>query len=479
MIFGLAILSRASFAQVTIKERVSITPGGSAPAQLHLTDGLGLVAPRSGVFMILPSLAQKASSQLPPDEHLVITTHDTVYSVPMLPILPCGFQTQWNYYDTCAPGDSQYVVDLYGKWDFCETGLLDTFYVKNVGAGDTVRFSYQAEYNSPTMGLHQVNYPPPGDTTWQIQMYTYPANVECYDPKPVLESCAINVMFADTVLRFSRPPSDSVYPTYPGHNNTPSTRNYLDLEVSTTFGDSFAPYAWVRIGRPTLVDSGGHSHDGARPLGKFMIQHLPNPNWDTVDTIRAQTDSTGKLKFRYLASQFGGVERIKGSLLSDSTSTDTLRLLTRVPGLELLTDGATYIKVGGRCEHHGPRDDNDYQDCRIPDNNHWGISRLIQAIQAIAEAYHSLHSGVRLRVNDMSLPYGGLFDVNGNWRPHHGEHRIGINADYSLQCRDSFDNLVSLQERDFREIVLEKTRIEPYRHRPPDLPHYHIYVHED
>jgi hypothetical protein len=376
--------------------------------------------------MILPSLAQKASSQLPPDEHLVITTHDTVYSVPMLPILPCGFQTQWNYYDTCAPGHPQYVVDLYGKWDFCETGLLDTFYVKNVGAGDTVRFSYQAEYNNPTMGVHQVNYPPPGDTTWQIQMYTYPANVECYDPKPVLESCAINVMFADTVLRFSRPPSDSVYPTYPGHNNTPSTRNYLDLEVSTTFGDSFAPYAWVRIGRPTLVDSGGHSHDGARPLGKFMIQHLPDTNWITVDTVQAQTDSTGKLKFRYLASQFGGKERIKGSVLSDSTRMDTLRLLTRVPNLTELPEGAHYFLTGAP-------DDNDPCPALPPTSlhyrNHFGTVGIIQAIQSIAAAYESLYPGTRIRVNDMSLVYGGMFDWRNQWHADHREHRIGINAD--------------------------------------------------
>ncbi len=34
-----------------------------------------------------------------------------------------------------------------------------------------------------------------------------------------------------------------------------------------------------------------------------------------------------------------------------------------------------------------------------------------------------------LQINDISLPWGGLFDVNGNWAPPHGGHRWGNMAD--------------------------------------------------
>jgi hypothetical protein len=34
-----------------------------------------------------------------------------------------------------------------------------------------------------------------------------------------------------------------------------------------------------------------------------------------------------------------------------------------------------------------------------------------------------------LYINDISLAYGGLFDVAGNWRPEHSEHREGLDAD--------------------------------------------------
>ena len=250
----------------------------------------------------------------------------------------------------------------------------------------------------------------------------------------------------------------------------------MDLEARIVYGDSILRNYPIRVDRPALVDSGGHSHNGNRPMGKY--RH-PVGSTNQADSLVAQTDSTGVLKFRYLASQFGGVERIRAQTVGDTTKFDTLSLITRVPGLGLLPDRATYIKIGGRCEHHGPRDDSDYPNCRTPDNNHWGTGRLVEGIQSIADAYDSLHPGVRLRINDMSLPHGGLFDINGNWLPSHHEHRIGINADISLKCRNSSNNLVNLNERHFRRLAWDKTGLEPLRHYPPDAPHFHMYVTED
>jgi hypothetical protein len=42
-----------------------------------------------------------------------------------------------------------------------------------------------------------------------------------------------------------------------------------------------------------------------------------------------------------------------------------------------------------------------------------------------------LRGGEIIYINDMSLPYGGLFDIQGNWRPPHVTHRTGRNADIS------------------------------------------------
>ena len=48
-------------------------------------------------------------------------------------------------------------------------------------------------------------------------------------------------------------------------------------------------------------------------------------------------------------------------------------------------------------------------------------------------AYLALYTGTPsliLAVNDMSLPYGGVLDLSGNWIPPHQEHWRGVAADY-------------------------------------------------
>ena len=39
----------------------------------------------------------------------------------------------------------------------------------------------------------------------------------------------------------------------------------------------------------------------------------------------------------------------------------------------------------------------------------------------------------RLCINDISLPFGGLFDINGNWRRPHGSHRMGVDIDIATR----------------------------------------------
>jgi murein endopeptidase len=52
------------------------------------------------------------------------------------------------------------------------------------------------------------------------------------------------------------------------------------------------------------------------------------------------------------------------------------------------------------------------------------------ALLNIAIEWHSSFPREQLLfINDMSLPYGGLFDVNGDWKTPHKTHRIGKSAD--------------------------------------------------
>ena len=225
------------------------------------------------------------------------------------------------------------------------------------------------------------------------------------------------VLSPDTVVRFASLDSNNVYPYYPAIRNDTVTagvkKRYMDLEAKAAYGDSLLRDYFIKVEKPQLVDSGGHSHDSTRPLGTYRVAKVSGSGFDIIDSsFTRKTDSTGGVKFRFLASQFGGSERIRARLVSDSTKTDTLSLITRVPGLQLLPEGTNYVKVGGTCRHHGPEGP---ADCSTPDNDHWGKLAMIQGISSIADSFAQYYPGYRIRINDISLPYGGGFDLGGNW----------------------------------------------------------------
>jgi len=114
---------------------------------------------------------------------------------------------------------------------------------------------------------------------------------------------------------------------------------------------------------------------------------------------------------------------------------DTLSVVERVPGLEPLGPGPHHELVGAPNNHSGTNDP-----CRAAPSltslhyrNHYGTPGVIQAIRNIAASYDSLDPGIRLRINDMSLVFGGLFDTGNRWTTGlgeaHAEHRLGQNAD--------------------------------------------------
>ena len=81
-----------------------------------------------------------------------------------------------------------------------------------------------------------------------------------------------------------------------------------------------------------------------------------------------------------------------------------------------------YDKIGGTEFHYGPRSRPN------EDHNHWGTNKLINKIQSLSLEWFNLQTTVpKLAINDMSLPYGGGFDINGLWNyaKGHDTHRLG------------------------------------------------------
>jgi len=137
-------------------------------------------------------------------------------------------------------------------------------------------------------------------------------------------------------------------------------------------------------------------------------------------------DGNGDATFTYTAGEVGGQERIIISApeLSPSGGYGDAVVLVSVVGLSRLGPSVDYFLVGETPEHP---------------SNHYGSSLLRQEIPAVARAYMDEYDAF-LRVDDMILINGGMFDVCATWNVNdvcakvpnggHLTHRDGKNVDF-------------------------------------------------
>ncbi|CUS81187.1 hypothetical protein JGI20_00685 [Candidatus Kryptobacter tengchongensis] len=208
--------------------------------------------------------------------------------------------------------------------------------------------------------------------------------------------------------------------------------------------------------------SGGHDHNGNR-----------NSYAGKLDFYTGMTDSSGRLTNIYTAGEFGGIEKIVVYLADDTTLRDTAEIIVAIPGLVLLPESPYYKKVGGTCEHHGPhtpwREPPTPPECQQPDHNHYIAPLTYLRLSRVCHLYYSITSH-RLCINDISLPFGGLFDIDGNWRRPHGSHRMGVDIDIATRVVNEQGQVVGDVDRRLLEILVERYggRIQN------EVNHYHI-----
>ncbi len=70
-----------------------------------------------------------------------------------------------------------------------------------------------------------------------------------------------------------------------------------------------------------------------------------------------------------------------------------------------------------------------------PDNHYTTIYAMTNT-WLIAETYYE-QTGTTLGINDMSIRWGGLFDINGNWNNPHMSHRRGEDVDIDRNVYDT------------------------------------------
>jgi hypothetical protein len=286
------------------------------------------------------------------------------------------------------------------------------------------------------------------------------------------------VIVLEQTLKIEMEEPYTVYPTY---INSQGNRVYAAqlsqkiFDVKMTRGGEPVSNHSFKLFTEYVDDSGGHDHTNERPNNNNNYGYFLKPN-DTQH-YRPLEDSTSSLgrfdNVTYVASYFGDIMRIYLTSLQNKLFVDSIDIIEQIPNLVELGEGNNYELVGAPQNHSGTNDP-----CRpTPPGsqhsiNHFGTQQLITIIQNIADDYASLHPGIRIRVNDISLDNGGLFDVNNNWSNPHQSHRMGTNADIGFTGIDQNDNCMNLNLKDLEEIITGYIRRPPFR----EGDHFHITV---
>lgn len=96
--------------------------------------------------------------------------------------------------------------------------------------------------------------------------------------------------------------------------------------------------------------------------------------------------------------------------------------------------------------------------------NHFGTRVFVSQLKNVASQYRTAYPEAMLAINDMSLTWGGLFDIGASWAPPHRTHRLGNTADVRLVPVANRPRLVQI-------IQMQGLRIHP----EPETNHWHLY----
>jgi hypothetical protein len=242
-----------------------------------------------------------------------------------------------------------------------------------------------------------------------------------------------------------------------------------NAKIKVTSGGQPLANKKVKITVNRIERSGGHDHPNSPDLnlwGRISIQGKKgNP-------VTATTNQNGEINTdEILASEFGGEYYVEASLESNSSVKDKADLTVRVPELEPLQSNSIYYELIGT-------PDNYYCQNRPISkhfSNHYGTRKLITAIKNVAEEYALNNDGTKILINDMSLVFGGRFDIFNNWTGEHAEHREGLNVDISFKGLNKDGECVQIKQRTIEKLISYYADGKLLKHTVKN-PHYHMRV---
>jgi hypothetical protein len=186
----------------------------------------------------------------------------------------------------------------------------------------------------------------------------------------------------------------------------------------------------VRVTVYPTPEAGGHAglHSGPRPHG-WLLDEEPRParsDGPRIGTLEGEwlgtTDAAGELRLRYRAPELGAVETLAATLERRQEIRAFLELRVGL-ALVALPPSPEYFLVGGTPAHPSPDGE--------AGSSHFVAPDVLPKITAAAAEFRAA-TGFPLRINDASLAWGGVFDIDGAWERPHYNHRDGTDIDLGI-----------------------------------------------
>ncbi|MBV8832842.1 MAG: hypothetical protein JO108_26880, partial [Acidobacteriaceae bacterium] len=209
----------------------------------------------------------------------------------------------------------------------------------------------------------------------------------------------------------------------------------------------------------TTLYAACNDQDGPIPYCNLTLQagYYDNTNGHTHTNMQAplseispgsgRSDGSGNLVVTLTTTRVGHQETIY-ECDTDHNICSVNDYLVGFSGLVLVNGSAQAILVGAT-PYHG--NDNYY--------NHWMTTNALVGLSDTISAFLGAHPGQgQVALNDMALPYGGVFDLNRNWTSPHVSHDFGTAADVRGNTAQAAIP-VSLQEQ-YRQTCLQNGAID-------------------
>ena len=233
--------------------------------------------------------------------------------------------------------------------------------------------------------------------------------------------------------------------------------------------------AVVRFHLDVDLTSGGHDHGetyGRRPRGTMIGNNcVPEPS-GAPDTYDCTTGTEGYAGFTFGAPDVSGKHNITATCVSHACSgSKTFNINVKVDGLwpipsseyySLIEDGSSKI-IGSTTDHTS----NHYL-ANIASMKLWRLAADFYDYQV----RHGVAKPTLLHLNDASLKWGGVFDLDGDWDEPHAEHRLGTVID--VRANGSAGAISSSDFTIFRALAA-KYKIDARIHSPGEInQHFHL-----